>query len=79
MDINDSWSPLMDTLNGNTQMSLVPAGLMRSGPTYVTNNNYNYVQNNTSSGPLNTRELNRSTERALTRRKWDIGRGGYYR
>lgn len=79
MDINDSWSPLMDTLNGNTQMSLVPAGFARSGPTYVTNNNYNYVQNNTSSGPLNTRELNRSTERALTRRKWDIGRGGYYR
>lgn len=45
----------------------------------TTINNYNYVQNNTSSGALNTRELNRSTELALTRNRWQVGKGGFYR
>lgn len=47
----------------------------RGGTTY--NYNYNYIQNNTSSGALNTRELNRSTQLALNRNKWRVGGGGY--
>lgn len=46
----------------------------RSGSTY--NYNYNYIQNNTSSGALNTRELNRTTQLALTRNRWRVGGGG---
>lgn len=39
-------------------------------------NNYTYNQNITSTQPLSTREVNRNTQLALTRNRWNVGGGG---
>ena len=59
-------------------MSAIPAtngyAMSTTGSTYV--NNYSYNQSITSTQPLSTREINRQTQRSLSRNRWNIGGGG---
>jgi len=76
LNINDTeLQELNKSMSTGVDWNAVTGGYnARGGTTY--NYNYNYIQNNTSSGALNTRELNRTTQLALTRNRWRVGGGG---